>query len=268
MSPDLLNKILSSGGDLSGLTRDEQSEYYLHLCETWALDAASLPIAYYWLTPDRGKPELRVYFKKNAAEQLAKNHNLTIHLSFPTCDNGIFFVKAKAVTAEGTSEERVLEDIGAVNLEGLYGARRSNAIMHAATKAKRRVTLAFLGVGLLDETEIEDISGAMPIRARKDGSPELSLKTRILKLCDRRAKGEPGWVLDIVGQIQTATGINPPETFQRWEYGDWRAGISEYLDRFTPTQLLKVLDVVGAQSRPNETKSQQVVRKLKEVAGA
>ena len=51
-------------------------------------------------------------------------------------------------------------DIGAVSLIGLKGEAYANAIMKAATKSKRRVTLSISGLGLLDESEVDSIPGA------------------------------------------------------------------------------------------------------------
>jgi hypothetical protein len=38
-----------------------------------------------------------------------------------------------------------------------------NALMKAVTKAKRRLTLSLVGLGWLDETEVETIPGAKPV---------------------------------------------------------------------------------------------------------
>jgi len=49
-----------------------------------------------------------------------------------------------------------------VNIENLKGEARSNAMMKAETKAKRRVTLSICGLGMLDESETDSIPGARP----------------------------------------------------------------------------------------------------------
>jgi len=41
---------------------------------------------------------------------------------------------------------------------------RAHAVMKAETKAKRRVTLSLIGLGWLDESEIESIPDARPVR--------------------------------------------------------------------------------------------------------
>src|SRR5690606_8779893 len=55
---------------------------------------------------------------------------------------------------------RVDSDTGAVPIAGLKGEAKANAILKAITKAKRRVTLSMVGLGMLDESEVETIPGA------------------------------------------------------------------------------------------------------------
>jgi hypothetical protein len=76
------------------------------------------------------------------------------------------------VTAEATDRTgRTDSSIGAVSIAGLKGEAKANALMKAETKARRRVTLALCGLGVLDESEIETIPGARvgeperPVRA-------------------------------------------------------------------------------------------------------
>jgi hypothetical protein len=47
----------------------------------------------------------------------------------------------------------------------------ANALMKAETKAKRRATLSICGLGMLDETEVEDIQGAQQTLPKKDAKP-------------------------------------------------------------------------------------------------
>lgn len=64
---------------------------------------------------------------------------------------------ARATDPAGRSDEA----IGAVSVAGLRGDALANAIMKAETKAKRRVTLSIVGLGWLDESEIETIPAAV-----------------------------------------------------------------------------------------------------------
>jgi hypothetical protein len=44
-----------------------------------------------------------------------------------------------------------------VNISGLKGDNYANALMKCVTKAKRRVTLSIVGLGMLDESELDTI---------------------------------------------------------------------------------------------------------------
>ena len=46
-------------------------------------------------------------------------------------------------------------------IAGLKGDALANGLMKAETKAKRRCTLSLCGLGMLDESEIETIPGAV-----------------------------------------------------------------------------------------------------------
>ena len=67
---------------------------------------------------------------------------------------GVYMVTSRACLPDG----RCTESIGAVNIQGLKGDNYANAVMKAETKAKRRATLDLLGLGVLDETEVESIA--------------------------------------------------------------------------------------------------------------
>jgi hypothetical protein len=70
-----------------------------------------------------------------------------------------YVVTARAAFPDGRHDE----SIGAVPIAGLKGESRSNAMMKAETKAKRRVTLSLVGLSTLDESEVDSIPGAQPV---------------------------------------------------------------------------------------------------------
>ena len=77
-----------------------------------------------------------------------------------TFSNGLYTVVAVAKDAKGRTDMAT----GAVPLDDkVTGEARSNAIMKAETKAKRRVTLSLAGLGWLDESETDSIVGAQVV---------------------------------------------------------------------------------------------------------
>ena len=139
------------GGDLSRLTSEQRVSYYNKTCESLGLNPLTQPFAYINLN---GK--LTLYARKDCTEQLRGIRNISIGIASREVVEGVYVVTARATNPAG----RMDESIGAVPIDKLTGEARANAMMKAETKAKRRVTLSFCGLGILDETEIESIPGA------------------------------------------------------------------------------------------------------------
>src|SRR5579863_3277694 len=135
-------------GDISKFSQQEKIDYHNKLCEHLGLNPLTQPFQY--MTLD-GK--LKLYAKKSATDQLRVIKGISIYKMEETIVSGIFIVTVYARDKNGN------EDIekGAVPIQGLGGDKLANAMMKAATKAKRRVTLSLAGLGMLDETEVETI---------------------------------------------------------------------------------------------------------------
>jgi hypothetical protein len=102
-----------------------------------------------------------LYCTRSGTQQLNKLHKVS-HLITSRDTNseaGVYIVTSKASLPDG----RCTESIGAVNIAGLKGEAYANAIMKAETKAKRRATLDLLGLGVLDESEAENIPNATTV---------------------------------------------------------------------------------------------------------
>lgn len=146
-SPATVLEKVVIGGDLSKLQPAERLEYYAKVCESVGLNPLTQPFEYITLN---GK--LRLYAKRDATDQLRANKGISIQIVGRDLVGDIFIVTARA-----TMPGREDESTGAVNIKGKAGDDLANAYMKAETKAKRRVTLSIAGLGLLDESELEDI---------------------------------------------------------------------------------------------------------------
>jgi hypothetical protein len=147
-------------GDISKLTVEERGSYYNAVCTSLGLNPLTKPFEYITLN---GK--LRLYALKDCTDQLRSIHGISVTDLAESEREGVFIVKAKVSNGNRTDVST-----GAVNIAGLKGEALANALMKAETKAKRRATLSICGLGLLDETEVEDIpdSTKAPVR---DASP-------------------------------------------------------------------------------------------------
>lgn len=140
-----------SSGDLKGLSPEQRAQYYLYRCRQEGLNPASQPFTYLVLN---GKGVL--YGNKTAADQLREVHGISIVDKKIVDDGEYITVEITVQNREGRQDF----DIGSVFVGAAKGVERSNALMKAITKAKRRATYSICGTGVLDETEVETIVGS------------------------------------------------------------------------------------------------------------
>lgn len=138
-------------GDLSKLSPDERTAYYLRVCESIGINPLTKPFEYITLN---GK--LTLYARKDCTDQLRKVHGVSINEPTIKFEDDWIVVAVTAKLPDGRADS----DIGVVNRKDMRGDF-GNALMKAVTKAKRRVTLSICGLGMLDETEVETIPGAV-----------------------------------------------------------------------------------------------------------
>lgn len=135
--------------DLSKLTPYERLDYTNAVCKSLGLNPLTGPFDFIWIN---GK--LVFYAKKDCTDQLRRIYSVSVQIVERKLTDEILVVHAKATLPDGRCDE----DFGAVPFHaGLKGEIRSNAVMKAVTKAKRRVTLSICGLGFLDESEIDSI---------------------------------------------------------------------------------------------------------------
>jgi hypothetical protein len=166
-SPDVIAKVLL-GGDLAQLTSAQKISYYRSVCDSLGLNPLTQPFEYLRLS---GREVL--YAKRNCTDQLRHAHHISVTITARDVVEDCYVVTARAAFPDGRHDE----SIGAVPIAGLKGESRSNAMMKAETKAKRRVTLSLVGLSTLDESEVESIPGAQPVpvdRGRECSPPPLN----------------------------------------------------------------------------------------------
>lgn len=138
------------------LTSTQRASFLWHYAKSLGLDPNTKPFD---LIPSQtGK--LIIYANRAASDQLRQLHKLSIEelytgpLLLGTEERkDVWITKVRVKDPEGRSEDHV----GAVGIDGLTGESLANAIMKCSTKASRRGTIAFCGLGMLDETEVASI---------------------------------------------------------------------------------------------------------------
>lgn len=163
-----LLELIVLGKDLSNLDGPARVQYYAAVCESVKLNPLTRPFEY--ITLD-GKVVL--YAKRECTDQLRAIHDISISIVERSMIDNIYVVTARATKPDGRKDEST----GAVSLVNpekykdrdnkwqkhpnaglpIPAAERAVRYMVAETKAKRRVTLSIVGLGLLDESEVADI---------------------------------------------------------------------------------------------------------------
>jgi len=195
------------GGDLSKLNAADRVMYYKAVCESVKLNPLTKPFEYITLN---GK--LTLYARRDATDQLRQLHKVSIEIVAREVVEDCY-----VVTARATTPIRQDESIGAVNIAGLKGDVRANAMMKAETKAKRRVTLSICGLGMLDETEVDSIPGA---RITPSAGVEEQLTREETRRVDEVAMNMAEWIKqgslgDAVYEMENAA-LNAEQQIALW----------------------------------------------------
>lgn len=165
MDLSIMEKVVIQG-DLSRLTPQERLVYYTKLCESLGLNPLTKPFDYLMLDK-----KLVLYAKKDCTDQLRKMQKISVNIASRERIGDVYCVTARATAPDGrfdesmgvvslTKKETVWDEkrnryVATGNIIPLSGDDLANALMKAETKSKRRVTLSIVGLGMLDETEIE-----------------------------------------------------------------------------------------------------------------
>lgn len=157
LAPDVVARLVLDG-DLMRLTDSQKVAYYNTLCARVGLDPATQPFKLLKLD---GK--LVMYADKGAAQQLSDQRHISHQVVSRERIEDIYSVTVRATMPDG----RFTDEDGIVSLTDfkdgkeiqLKGKALANAMMRATTKAKRRAVLALLGLGIMDETELDTVAG-------------------------------------------------------------------------------------------------------------
>lgn len=154
INPETLAQVMMEG-DLAQLSPEQRIEYYAKLCASLDLNPLTRPFEYI-----KFQGKLTLYAKKDATEQLAANHEISIGLEAGREVGDAYIAQARASRPDG----RFADATGVVAFGSLKGDNLANALMKAETKACRRAVLRLVGLGWLDETETETIPGAVSVK--------------------------------------------------------------------------------------------------------
>ena len=198
------------GGDLANITPEQRVDYYQRVCESLGLNPLTKPFLYIKLN---GK--LTLYASKDATEQLRATRGISILSLRSETIGDVYMVTATAKDNRGRTDVAT----GAVPLQGVKGEALANAYMKAETKAKRRVTLSLSGLGMIDESEVDSIPGAVRVEPQepRTATPAPMVDEETGEIVEEGAFGVAGPVMPDPG----AQDFGPdPEGRQMSDAGD------------------------------------------------
>jgi hypothetical protein len=186
---ELMERIIAAG-DVSQLSPADRAHYMVRVAESVGLNPLSQPFD---LIPGQGG-KLVLYPNSKATDQLRKIYRLNARILSRDTVNGVHVVEVEV--SDGVRAET---NIGAVPIDGLKGEALANALMKTFTKAKRRATLDFCGLGLLEETEVASLRDAVEqpsVTARdvtwtRPGDDTVRMVDRVAEIAHLR--DELGW---------------------------------------------------------------------------
>lgn len=172
---ELVEKVVL-GGDLSALNSAERLQYYNAVCNSVGLNPLTRPFEFLVL---EGKTVL--YAKREATDQLRYLRHITVTAVDGKLVDGVYVVTA-AVSDDSGRQDQSTGAVPLVKEQGEWKESKSgkkffqgngvfaslsptdkaNAMMKAETKAKRRATLSLCGLGIPDESELDDLTPAAP----------------------------------------------------------------------------------------------------------
>ena len=132
------------------MSEQQREEHYQKVCKAVGLDPDLRLLEYIWMPSENGFKNLVLYCRRGAAEILraARGVSITKMTRAESSDSVSYIVEG----ADKTGRTEIA--VGSHTLDGLRGDRKAHAEMTASTRGLRRLTLQFVGHGLLDESEV------------------------------------------------------------------------------------------------------------------
>jgi len=137
--------------NLEGLSEKDREQYKRDVSVFFGLDPDTNWFDILWIADETtGLKKLQLYARRGTTDVLRSQRGINI-LSMSQHD-GPGYVSFTAVGQDKNGRQEIA--VGAHSIEGLKGEKLAAAISTAETRAGRRLTLKFCGLGILDYSEI------------------------------------------------------------------------------------------------------------------
>jgi hypothetical protein len=136
-------------GDLSNLSEEQKLDYYNNVCEHFEVPAELNLLYFDWFDSGDGARKYILYAAKGFSDFMRGKLGIETDSLEESVSDGVVRYKCKGHDKDGRHEIA----IGASTIAGLTGKKLEDSFAKAQTKATRRMTLQFVGAGILDESE-------------------------------------------------------------------------------------------------------------------
>lgn len=135
-------------GDLSKLSDEQRAALYLDMCASLGLNPRTRPFDWieFW-DPETKSKKLTLYPNRSCAEQLRRQHQISVRIVTEEIVGKLFKVVAEGRRANGVTDTATAY-VPLTDKDGnaLVGTRLANAFMKGQTVAKRRLTFSMVGM--------------------------------------------------------------------------------------------------------------------------
>jgi hypothetical protein len=189
--------------DLESLTEQQREQYYMSACEYFQVPPELRLLEFMWLDTNDGKRNLVLYAKKGATDMIRANLKISVTSTTRADGPGYVAFIVEGKDASGRTEQAV----GSASIDGLRGQGLANAVMIAHTRATRRMSLQFVGGGLLDESEVQGVVSDIS----RSGASLASLATLPAPIQPSGAPNtQPGKDITPLSGIEAVLGVKAP----------------------------------------------------------
>ena len=201
--------------DLESLNEQQRQDYIVAVCQHMGVPENLNLVALTRIDDGEGPARLVAYAKRGATENVRNARGITISSLTSQVINGSIVFTAVGTDNKGRQEIAT----GAKYIDGLKDVRLDDALMTAQTRALRRLTLQFVGAGVLDESEVhqgrtvvvpQQASGLVLAAAQPSVQPSNAPGKDITP---PKAEIAPGGILD-VSDAEMAAVVKGEKTIQ------------------------------------------------------
>jgi hypothetical protein len=192
--------------DLSALTEQQKQDYVVALCEHLEIPPELNLVRLIWDDDGSTSRKQVAYVLKGGTDIIRANRKITTKSLTNVVLGGAVVFTCTGEDGNGRQEIAV----GSKSIDGLQGKALDDSIMTAQTRSTRRMTLQFVGGGVLDESEVNQATTNLNSQSTPLAELSLAPAQPTVKLNDAPGADVTEAAVEI-GKAAVAAAINGPQ---------------------------------------------------------